>query len=132
MKIESVNGKTLLPDDCFDWLKFYFDRSKDEIFRFPVICSQVLSKENSFQENVWSTLLHEVEFGQTITYGELAELSGNAKAARAVGAAMRRNPFQILVPCHRVICSNGKRGNYGGGARNRVKSWLLDFEIAEK
>ena len=117
-----------MPDDCLNWLKAYFHRSLTELEHFPIICSRVLTKTHSFQENVWYTLLYEISFGQTITYGELAALAGNKSAARAVGSAMRRNPFQILIPCHRVIRSTGEQGKYGGGERNRVKSWLLAYE----
>ena len=94
----------------------------------PELCPNIISKSRSFQENVWYTLLHQVPFGQTVTYGQLAEMAGNKNAARAVGTAMRRNPFPLLVPCHRVIRSNGTIGNYSGGERNAVKCWLLKHE----
>jgi len=71
--------------------------------------------------------LMKVPFGQTTTYRELAEKTGNPKAARAVGSAMRTNPLVIIVPCHRVLPANGKIGNYSaGGPAN--KDWLLCFE----
>ncbi|NQU05275.1 MAG: methylated-DNA--[protein]-cysteine S-methyltransferase [Calditrichaeota bacterium] len=75
--------------------------------------------------NVWKSLV-EVPFGETISYGELAKRAGSPRAARAVGAAMARNPIPILVPCHRVITSSGKLGGFGGGLD--MKRWLLRHE----
>uniref|UniRef100_A0A915IYH3 Methylated-DNA--protein-cysteine methyltransferase n=1 Tax=Romanomermis culicivorax TaxID=13658 RepID=A0A915IYH3_ROMCU len=94
-----------------------------------------LGDKDSFTIRVWKKLL-EVPSGQTTTYSELAKNSGNAKASRAVGAAMKRNPCAILVPCHRVLPSHGnenpplkkqKIGEYANG-RNKIKQWLIDFE----
>lgn len=116
-----------MPESCLNWLETYF-HSPDELSRTPELCPDVISKNNSFQEQAWRTLLNNVHFGQTITYGELAKLTGSTRAARAVGSAMRRNPFQLIVPCHRVIRSNGLTGNYAGGERNNVKRWLLKHE----
>ena len=71
--------------------------------------------------------LAKVPYGQTVTYTRLAELCGSPKAARAVGTVMRKNPFVIVLPCHRVLPSNGSLGNYSaGGPAN--KDWLLTFE----
>jgi methylated-DNA-[protein]-cysteine S-methyltransferase len=72
--------------------------------------------------------LREVPRGQTVSYGELAARAGNPGASRAVGTACARNPIPIVVPCHRVLPSTGKLGNYGGGPeRKRV---LLELEGA--
>ncbi|MEG1782126.1 MAG: methylated-DNA--[protein]-cysteine S-methyltransferase [Oscillospiraceae bacterium] len=71
--------------------------------------------------------LMKVPFGSTITYKELAQRTGNPNAARAVGSAMSSNPIAIIVPCHRVLPSDGKIGNYSaGGSAN--KEWLLCHE----
>ncbi len=71
--------------------------------------------------------LSKVSYGSTTTYGELAKLSGNSKAYRAVGSIMRRNPFVIVLPCHRILPKNKSLGSYSaGGAGN--KEWLLTFE----
>ena len=81
---------------------------------------------SEFYTKVWEEL-RKVEYGKTVTYGQLAKLAGSEKAARAVGSAMRKNPFVIVVPCHRVLPTGGKLGNYSaGGAAN--KDWLLTFE----
>ncbi len=79
----------------------------------------------AFQQRVWK-LLCEIPFGETISYGELARRAGNPAASRAVGLANGSNPIAIVIPCHRVIGSNGKLTGYGGGLDN--KRWLIDFE----
>ena len=78
-----------------------------------------------FQRTVW-TALREIPFGETVSYGELAELVGRPSAARAVGLANGKNPVGIIVPCHRVIGASGSLTGYGGGLEN--KQWLLDLE----
>ena len=70
--------------------------------------------------------LREVPRGQTVSYGELAARAGNPRASRAVGSACARNPIPIVVPCHRVLPSTGKLGNYGGGPER--KRALLELE----
>ncbi|CAF0770154.1 unnamed protein product [Rotaria sordida] len=127
IEIQSSSGKIPIPKSCLNWLHTYF-HSPNHLAKIPELCPNIVSKNDSFQENVWRTLLNNVHFGQTVTYGQLAELAGNKNAARAVGTAMRCNPFQLLVPCHRVIRSNGDIGNYSGGKRNNVKYWLLNHE----
>lgn len=78
-----------------------------------------------WQESVWAAL-REIPFGATASYGDVARRAGNAKAARAVGAANHVNPIAIVVPCHRVIGSDGALVGYAGG--KDVKSWLLLHE----
>ena len=78
-----------------------------------------------FQRAVWDALT-KVPFGQTRTYGQQAEMIGNPKAVRAVGAANGRNPIGIVIPCHRVIGSSGKLTGYAGGLDK--KEYLLKLE----
>lgn len=78
-----------------------------------------------FQMRVWEKL-RLIPAGETISYAELARRIGNPAAMRAVGLANGRNPISIIVPCHRVIATNGKLTGYGGGIEN--KAWLLDWE----
>jgi methylated-DNA-[protein]-cysteine S-methyltransferase len=78
-----------------------------------------------FQKTVWAALT-KVPYGQTRSYGEQAASIGNPKAVRAVGAANGRNPIGIVIPCHRVIGSNGALTGYAGGLRN--KEFLLKLE----
>jgi methylated-DNA-[protein]-cysteine S-methyltransferase len=79
-----------------------------------------------FQRRVWAKLLT-IPYGTTWTYGQLARELGNPNGARAVGLANGRNPVSIIVPCHRVIGSDGKLTGYGGGLPR--KAALLDFEF---
>jgi methylated-DNA-[protein]-cysteine S-methyltransferase len=81
-----------------------------------------------FQSRVWNSLI-EVGFGKTASYKDIACAAGNEKAARAVGMANNRNPISIIVPCHRIIGSNGKLVGYGGGLWR--KEWLLKHEGIE-
>ncbi|MEW2635675.1 methylated-DNA--[protein]-cysteine S-methyltransferase [Streptomyces sp. NPDC048389] len=78
-----------------------------------------------FQRRVWDRLRH-IPYGETRTYGELAEELGNRGASRAVGLANGRNPIGIIVPCHRVIGSSGSLVGYGGGLERKQR--LLAFE----
>ena len=78
-----------------------------------------------FQKKVWKALTA-IPYGQTVTYGALAEAVGCPGGARAVGMANHRNPLPILVPCHRVVGSGGKLTGYAGGLE--MKKALLDLE----
>lgn len=78
-----------------------------------------------FQLAVWNELMN-VGYGETITYAELAQRIGKPNAVRAVGAANGANPIPLIVPCHRVIGSNGTLTGYGGGIER--KQWLLAHE----
>ena len=78
-----------------------------------------------FQQRVWNELLN-IPYGETISYGELATRIGNPNASRAVGLANGSNPSPIIIPCHRVIGSNGKLTGYGGGLP--IKEKLLALE----
>lgn len=81
----------------------------------------------TFQKAVWQAL-REIPYGKTESYGELARRLGNANASRAVGMANGRNPIGIIVPCHRVIGTNGALTGYAGGIER--KQWLLAHERA--
>ena len=69
-----------------------------------------------------------IPFGEVRTYGELARQAGNPSAARAVGGAMNRNPLPIIIPCHRVIDSQGRLTGYGAPGGLATKAWLLRLE----
>jgi methylated-DNA-[protein]-cysteine S-methyltransferase len=83
----------------------------------------------AFQQSVWKQLC-EIPYGSTISYGELARRVGNSKASRAVGAANGQNPIPIVIPCHRVIGSNGKLTGFGGGLP--IKERLLALEARQR
>ena len=97
----------------------YFD-GKRSSFNLPLE-----PKGSSFQKQVWRELRN-IPYGQTISYGDLARRIGKPSAARAVGSANARNPIPIIVPCHRVIGSNGSLVGFGGGLP--TKSYLLGME----
>ena len=78
-----------------------------------------------FQKRVWHEL-RRIPFGETISYGELARRIGQPGASRAVGRANGQNPVAVIVPCHRVIGSNGSLTGFGGGMER--KRWLLEHE----
>lgn len=78
-----------------------------------------------FQHRCWRALL-EIPYGETRTYAEIARKVGQPRGFRAVGMANHDNPVAIVVPCHRVIASDGTLGGYGGGLK--VKRWLLELE----
>ncbi|HEV2596917.1 methylated-DNA--[protein]-cysteine S-methyltransferase [Sphingopyxis sp.] len=80
-----------------------------------------------FQKRVWAALLA-IPFGETRSYGEIADQLGAPGASRAVGAANGRNPISIIAPCHRVVGSNGKLTGFAGGLE--AKAFLLDLERA--
>ncbi|MBO0320869.1 methylated-DNA--[protein]-cysteine S-methyltransferase [Muricauda sp. CAU 1633] len=82
-----------------------------------------------FQKRVWEALL-EIPFGKTISYLELSKQLGDVKAIRAVASANGKNPLWIVVPCHRVIGSNGDLTGYAGGLHR--KKWLLEHESPAK
>jgi methylated-DNA-[protein]-cysteine S-methyltransferase len=86
-----------------------------------------LSLATDFERQVWQ-LARLIPYGETRSYGWLAEQLGKAGAGRAVGQALRRNPLPIIVPCHRVVASHGRLGGYSGGIE--MKSHLLRLETS--
>jgi len=79
-----------------------------------------MNKGERFSERVLN-LCRKVPKGKVTTYGEIARALGKPKASRAVGQALKRNPKPIEIPCHRVVCSTGKLGGYGGPGRKRME-----------
>ena len=86
-----------------------------------------LSTGTPFQQKVWQAL-RQIPYGQTISYAQLALQVDNPKGFRAVAQANGRNPLSLIIPCHRVIASDGKLGGYTGGIE--IKQTLLDIEQA--
>lgn len=95
-----------------------------QTFDFPIAPSGT-----EFQKRVWQAL-REIPYGETASYGEIAEKAGCPKGARAVGMACNRNPILIVIPCHRVIGANGSLTGFGGGLD--VKERLLGLENRSK
>jgi methylated-DNA-[protein]-cysteine S-methyltransferase len=100
-------------------LREYFDGSRT---RFEL---SLAPEGTPFQRAVWEELAR-IPFGERISYGRLARRIGRPRAIRAVGAANGANPIAIVIPCHRVIGSDGSLTGYGGGLA--IKRWLLDHE----
>ncbi len=100
-------------------LRAYFD---GELTEFDL---QLSPAGTEFQRRVWAGL-RAIPYGQTVTYGELARRLGSPAASRAVGLANGKNPIAIVVPCHRVIGSDGSLTGYGGGLDR--KRFLLALE----
>lgn len=120
----------LVEDDCHPilveterQLNEYFAGKRQE-FEIPLDM-----RGTTFQKSVWEALLG-IPFGETRSYGQLAKQLGNPAATRAVGAANGQNPIPIVVPCHRVIGSNGKLTGFGGGLE--TKALLLRLEQQEQ
>jgi methylated-DNA-[protein]-cysteine S-methyltransferase len=105
--------------NCITQLNEYFN-GKRKIFDLPL-----QQTGTAFQQQVWAELLN-ITYGKTISYLELSKRIGNVKAIRAVGTANGNNSISIIVPCHRVIGSNGNLIGYGGDLWR--KKWLLDHE----
>jgi methylated-DNA-[protein]-cysteine S-methyltransferase len=84
----------------------------------------------AFQRSMWKAI-SSVEFGKTITYGELARRAGCPGSARAAGAATGRNPIGVIVPCHRIVGSNGSLTGYAGGLDRKRALLALESGIAE-
>lgn len=112
---ESEPFKTLA-----DQLDAYF---AGELTRFDV---PLAPRGSEFQQRVWAAL-QEIPYGETESYGQLAERIGSPNAARAVGLANGKNPISIVIPCHRVVGSGGNLTGYGGGLDR--KKQLLDLEL---
>lgn len=109
--------------DCVMQLQEYFagERKQFDLKLNP--------RGTEFQQKVWKTL-QQIPYGKTISYRELSLKVGDINAIRAVAAANGKNPLWIVVPCHRVIGSNGSLTSYAGGLWR--KKWLLDHENPSK
>jgi methylated-DNA-[protein]-cysteine S-methyltransferase len=110
---------TPLLETAMNQLQEYF-KGKRKNFDLPLML-----KGTYFRMKVWDELLT-IPYGFTRTYGEIASAIGNPLASRAVGQANHHNPISIIVPCHRVIGTDGRLTGYGGELWR--KEWLLDLE----
>lgn len=122
---DEVNRATQSPhrfEDLMERFRIYFSGHK---VSFPDELD--LSGATVFQRKVWETT-RLISYGETKSYGWVAEQIEKPKAARAVGQALGRNPLAIIVPCHRVVTSDGKLGGFGGGIE--MKRHLLYLEAS--
>jgi methylated-DNA-[protein]-cysteine S-methyltransferase len=74
------------------------------------------------------TACRSIEFGQTVSYGRLAKMAGKPRAARAVGGTLSKNPLPLIIPCHRVICANGKISGFSASGGVKLKKRMLKLE----
>lgn len=117
--LEGEEGLTALLERASRQLEEYF-AGKRKQFDLPL---SLWGTE--FQRQVWAAL-RDIPYGETRSYGQIAQAVGRPKAVRAVGMANHRNPISIIVPCHRVVGADGSLTGYGGGLEN--KKFLLALE----
>lgn len=113
-------GKNCLPASLQSWLSQYLAGESPTV-QLPLF----LDALSPFNQKVLKAL-QKIPFGKTASYREIAEKIGHPYAARAVGNACRLNPFPLVIPCHRVICQDGKLGGFAYGLP--LKQALLNFE----
>lgn len=116
---EQDDDMPMVMRECIQQLHEYFKGDRKEFgFRFQAVGTD-------FQQKIWA-LLSGIPYGKSISYLELSRRYGDPKAIRAVAAANGKNKLSIIIPCHRVVGSNGKLIGYGGGLWR--KRWLLEHE----
>ena len=118
---KTVDDVTVHPtlEECLAQIDQYFQGTRQ------AFSLQLAPEGTDFQQQVWRELSN-IPYGQTASYLDIARAIGNEQAVRAVGAANGQNPISIIIPCHRVIGSDGKLTGYGGGLWR--KEWLLTHE----
>ena len=125
--IKFIEQFTIIKEDtsyylskCIAQLNEYFDGKRNSF-------DLKLNPEGTdFQKEVWKELL-KIPYGETRTYQQIANAIGDPGASRAVGNANNKNPIPIIIPCHRVLSSDGKLTGYAGGIQR--KEWLLNHEL---
>ena len=118
-EFETDRSLPALMTECLRQLTEYF-KGRRQKFSIPL-----LLEGTGFQKAVWLQL-QKIPFGQTASYGDVARAVCSPRAFRAVGNANNKNPIPLIIPCHRVIGSDGKLVGFGGGIWR--KEWLLDHE----
>lgn len=121
-----VKEDSIFPEElqeCVTQLQEYFEGKRQEF------SLKLNLQGTAFQKQVWEAL-HTIPFGKTCSYLELSKQLGDVKAIRAVANANGKNPIWIVVPCHRVIGSDGSLTGYAGGLHR--KQWLLEHESPYK
>ncbi len=130
----SIKNNTILKNNNLkvfiqtkEWLNRYFNKERPEISEIPMAPTGT-----PFQLDVWN-ILCKIPYGKTVTYKEIAEVIASkynkkSMSAQAIGGAVGHNPIAIIIPCHRVIGSNGKLTGYTGGLNNKIKLLTLENE----
>ena len=122
--VNDIDDKNILNDfshHVYSELKEYFYHQRKS-FDIPL-----LLEGTAFQKKVWNALLS-IPYGHTVSYQEIASMIGHPQSARAVGGAVHNNPIMIIIPCHRVIGSDGSLTGYAYGLE--LKKRLLELEAA--
>lgn len=127
---EISNLKTLLNAEILPGRNVHLDQLETELQEYfagtrRTFTVQLYTPGNNFAQSVWNSLL-KIPYGRTLSYKEQAAMMKNPKAIRAIASANGRNRLAIIVPCHRVIGSDGSLTGYAGGIDK--KKWLLQFE----
>ena len=118
-EFETDRNLPALMAECLRQLTEYF-KGRRQKFSIPLVL-----EGTDFQKAVWRQL-QKIPFGQTASYGDIARAVSSPRAFRAVGNANNKNPIPLIIPCHRVIGSDGKLVGFGGGIWR--KEWLLEHE----
>jgi methylated-DNA-[protein]-cysteine S-methyltransferase len=133
LNTEHINGKIEISDKWILNNDFFVDiinELNEYISGERKVFSVKLNLEGTeFQKKVWNELI-KIPYGKLYTYKQIATLVGNENASRAVGTANNKNPIPIIIPCHRVIGSNGKLVGYAGGLK--LKEQLINHECRYK
>lgn len=120
-KVNSINEKTSQTDKVIKEINQYLSKYRKEFSIYDL----VRLEGTRFQKEVWHELQN-IPYGETRSYKEIAKNIGNENAVRAVASAIGKNPLMIIIPCHRVIGSDGKMHGYAYGIN--LKKYLLDLE----
>ncbi len=131
LKLPGDLGSDVALTEIPDYARSLVDRIKDYYLGKMVDFTDVVLDEShisSFAALVYKTLIKNVRYGMRLSYSELASLCGRDKAARAVGTALAKNPWPLVVPCHRVLGAGGKLGGFSGAGGIAQKQQMLDME----
>ena len=120
-EVNSINEKTSQTDKVIKEINQYLSKYRKEFSIYDL----VRLEGTRFQKEVWH-VLQNIPYGETRSYKEIAKNIGNENAVRAVASAIGKNPLMIIIPCHRVIGSDGKMHGYAYGIN--LKKYLLDLE----
>lgn len=122
LSLDSKEEKIAVLEQTQTWLERYFQGRQPD-FTLPL---QLI--DTPFRIAVWK-ILQEIPYGKVVTYKEIAEKMGNKMSAQAIGGAVGHNPISIIIPCHRVVGSNGSLTGYAGGIQRKLQ--LLTIEQAD-
>ncbi len=119
--IDKPEGGSMILQEAKWQLQSYFEGKRKE-FNLDLFIDAL-----TFHKEVYATLMN-VPYGTTVSYKELGSLVGKSTASQSVEEALKNNPFPIIIPCHRVIKSDGTLGEYSGGGGIKTKEWLINHE----